>query len=740
MPHPTVEQLQLTTIESRYDGECAICRGKTAAGETIVQLNGLRPQLYSLGLLKVQSWNYCHITCLPTLLPNPGVFRPSIQAATEKMMAATDPQWPKDDIGFNAGDAGYAARWLRDGCPDLGLHEMARRLVKYIETQLGGADVAANKLITEAASYRAVVIRHEDIKPFQHSDKPKTSPQVKTVLLPGGLEVMVKAAKAEGEAHVCRNGQGLKVLLDPPWVNAQHAEIKDAIKAAGAKWDPNAKTWRCSAAQLVQAADAFQGKKISITSEAKAEVEKAMGRRALADAMDVTDQDLAAKLDAVGAAHQLFPFQKAAVEFIEKANGRALVSDEMGTGKSAESTSYLAIHPELRPAIVVVPAVVAPNWVREINMWSPADRVQRIKTGKDALDPEATMYVITYGLLNKKLAEIKARNPMAVVGDEIHMSKNPKAARTKAFVELAKHESVKSVLGLSGTPIINRPVEFFAILNLLRPNDFGSWWKYTQRFCNGHRTRWGYECSGASNTEELSSKLRDLMIRRKKEDVLKELPPKMRDKTPVELKPTQRRQYRKVVDQDFDNHLEGITAARQAAGIAKIPAAIEWIQTYQDQDKPLLVFGHHKAVLDALEDACGEADIRCGRIDGSVSNDRRSELVDSFQAGGLDVMLLSMKAAGVGITLTRAQDVMFVERAWEPGSEEQSEDRAHRIGTTGSVMVRYLVAQGTIDTDMDELIESKRSVLHAVLDGKATNQDLDIKAELIKRWAERKRK
>jgi SWI/SNF-related matrix-associated actin-dependent regulator 1 of chromatin subfamily A len=189
---------------------------------------------------------------------------------------------------------------------------------------------------------------------------------------------------------------------------------------------------------------------------------------------------------------------------------------------------------------------------------------------------------------------------------------------------------------------------------------------------------------------------------------------------------------------DQPNALAEITAARQVVGRAKARAAVEWIEQYVSTETPVLVFAHHREVLDTIETACRDRGIRLGRIDGAVSQDRRGQIVDDFQAGKLDVALLSSKAAGVGITLTRASDVISCERQWTPGDEEQCEDRCHRVGQTNPVTVRYLHVPGTVDDDMDELIETKRQVLTAVLDGGTADVDPSILSELIKRWGSRR--
>jgi SWI/SNF-related matrix-associated actin-dependent regulator 1 of chromatin subfamily A len=227
------------------------------------------------------------------------------------------------------------------------------------------------------------------------------------------------------------------------------------------------------------------------------------------------------------------------------------------------------------------------------------------------------------------------------------------------------------------------------------------------------------------------------MIRRLKKDVLEELPAKLRGNVEVEITPKTRAAYNRAM-KNADTPLTQITAGRHALGLAKVAPAVDLANEYADQDKPLLLFAHHKDVMDGLCEGLVASGISYGRIDGTVSVERRGELVEMFQAGKLDAMVLSVKAAGVGITLTRSTDVLFVERAWTPADEEQAEDRAHRIGQKGSVTIRYMVATNTMDEDMALLIDLKRTVLEAILNqGKLLPENLDIRQDLLAAVAKR---
>lgn len=569
-----------------------------------------------------------------------------------------------------------------------------------------------------------------------------------------------------GEVIIEANGQGLKVYLDAPWQNPAHGTLKDELKRFGARWDKDTKSWRLGAAALTENFDLLADQTVILTEDAATMLRGVAERQELSRATD-TNQNIKDRIDAVLPENKrLYPFQYAGVEFVDKAGGRALISDDMGCGKSIEAIGYLALHPELRPAVLVVPAVVTGNWVNELNAWLPGEKAQRIKTGKQPIDPEASIYVITYDLLKKQGEALRHQQPKLVVGDEVQLVKTaPKTDkrkdgsirknRTQVFVDLVKHSSVQAVIGLSGTPIVNRPLEFYTFLNLLDPAQFGSWKRYTARYCDGHHeriyipkgrgaTKNVWVCDGASNTEELNRVVRSLMIRRRKEDVLTELPAKQYQTLSIEMKAPDRTAYNKAIKAVSDgpgSHLAEITAARQAADLIKAKAALEMIQQYCEAGTPLLVFGHYRESLDVLEAGCQKLDISYGRIDHATSQEKRTRLVADFQAGKLDCMLLGIRAAGVGITLTRASDVLFVGLDWTPGQVAQAEDRVHRIGQDQAVTIRYLEVTGTVDEDMLELLERKREVLEAVLDGDSVlTEDLDIRAELVERWKQRAKK
>lgn len=284
------------------------------------------------------------------------------------------------------------------------------------------------------------------------------------------------------------------------------------------------------------------------------------------------------------------------------------------------------------------------------------------------------------------------------------------------------------LIALTGTPVLNRPAEIFPLLRAVRPDEYQNFFAFAKRYCDAHPGSFGWDFSGCSNVEELRGKLQDVMVRREKANVLKDLPAKRRVTIEVEL--SNAKDYRAAARRERDNledafdkrdagaALVVLNRLRRMAGWGKVEAAQEWVENFLLGGGQLIVFAHHKDVLDALRGELAKASVPTVRVDGDVPVKERQAAVDAFQAGQARVFLGTPGAAGVGLTLTAASDVLFVEREWTPAVEEQAEDRAHRIGQEESVTAWYLTASDSIDAKFAQLVEKKRAVIGAVLDGR----------------------
>jgi len=397
---------------------------------------------------------------------------------------------------------------------------------------------------------------------------------------------------------------------------------------------------------------------------------------------------------------------------------------------------------------VVCPASLKLNWARELKRWTGKHAViiNGRPNGQKASVKKDGWVIINYDILNDwapRLTKVKAPS---LILDECHYIKNQKAKRTKAAQRLAK--SCKNIIALSGTPITNRPVEFFTTLNLIDGVNYKSFWKFAQRYCGARHNRFGWDFSGASHTDELHTSLvgSGLMLRRLKADVLKELPPKVRVVVPVEGASAMMENYR-IAERNFLGWLgevdpEKLEAAQRAEALTRMEAlkqlavkaklfeALGWIQdTLDATGGKLVVFATHKATLDALEaDYPGET----VRVDGSTPLKARQEAVDQFQKNPkVRLFIGNIKAAGVGITLTAANATCFLELGWTPGEHDQAEDRIHRIGQEAdSVTAYYILLADSVEEEIAALLDKKRQVLASVLDGKDI-QDESLLVELL---------
>ncbi len=454
-------------------------------------------------------------------------------------------------------------------------------------------------------------------------------------------------------------------------------------------------------------------------------------------------------IEVPGLKKQLFPFQKQGVAFIEKRNGRALIADEMGLGKTIQAAAWLQLHPEKRPTIILCPASLKLNWAKEIReTLSTKDKVQ-ILQGTKPYPITGSIIIINYDILNSWVETLQAIHPQVLIIDEMHYVKNSSAIRTKATKKLAK--GIPHIIALTGTPIVNRPVEGFNIFQILDRSLFPNFWTYVHRYCGARHNGFGWDFSGATNKEELNQILTStIMIRRRKSDVLKDLPEKLYSFVPMEL--DNEKEY-KTAEAEFieylrevkgkeaaekakkAEHLVKIEAMKQLAVKGKMKQAINWIKDFIEDGSKLVVFAVHKEVIDQLMKEFKEIAVK---IDGSTPIPERHKAVEAFQSDpNIKLFIGNIQAAGVGLTLTAASAVAFLELPWTPGELQQAEDRCHRIGQKNAVNIYYLLAENTAEYKLAKLLDRKKEVLSAVIDGKSVDEKSLI-TELIESYLENK--
>lgn len=517
-----------------------------------------------------------------------------------------------------------------------------------------------------------------------------------------------------------------------------YADVTLVKQIPGRKYNPTSKDWTCPVS--IEAITALEEAGFYVDPELIA----------LRDATTGSVNDVGT-VSIPGLEKKLYPFQQKGVAFIEAKGGRVLIGDEMGLGKTVQALAWLRLHPELRPAVVVCPASLKYNWEHECHSWLNNPSVQILSgTSPYRLAPGNDVIIINYDILPYWVDALDDANPKVAILDECHYIKSNKAKRTKATKQFVKN--IDHVIALSGTPAVNRPVELFNALKIVNATVVPDFWDFVQKYCDAKHGRFGWDFSGASNTAALHELLTNtIMIRRLKSEVLTELPDKIRSIIPMDI--TNRPQYEAAED-NFINWIrtnKGTEAAKaaskaeqlvqaealkQLAVQGKLGQVTEWIENHIDNDGKLVVFATHKETIDHLMKAFGS---RAVKIDGSVALADRDIAVNAFQNDdSIRLFVGNIKAAGVGLTLTAASSVAFVELPWTPGDLVQAEDRCHRIGQKNAVNIYYLVAQHTIDEQVASLLDSKRRVLSAILDGRAPEQ-MSLLSELINAYIEEER-
>ncbi|XP_076736472.1 DNA annealing helicase and endonuclease ZRANB3 isoform X2 [Maylandia zebra] len=445
--------------------------------------------------------------------------------------------------------------------------------------------------------------------------------------------------------------------------------------------------------------------------------------------------------------HRLMPFQREGVEFALSRSGRCMIADEMGLGKTVQAIAVAYTFRQEWPLLVVVPSSLKYPWIEELERWIPELQPGDINLVENKSHTigigSSKVTVLGYGLLTtdaRPLVEALSGQRFAVVVvDESHYLKSRNAARTKILVPLI--QSAKRAILLTGTPALGRPEELFMQIDALYPKRFGTWTDYAKKYCNAHYRYFGprrqWDCRGASNLEELHQRLSQIMIRRLKADVLSQLPPKIRQRIPFDLPKEAAKEASAsfaewerlmkslgsgaaTTDTPFTEVMGLVTQMYKQTAIAKAGAVKDYIKMMLEAEQlKFLVFAHHLTMLQACTEAVIEAKAGYIRIDGSVPSSERIQLVHRFQSDPeTRVAILSIQAAGQGLTFTAASHVVFAELYWNPGHVKQAEDRAHRIGQTSSVNVHYLIAKGTFDTVMWSMLNRKEKVTGSTLNGR----------------------
>lgn len=456
------------------------------------------------------------------------------------------------------------------------------------------------------------------------------------------------------------------------------------------------------------------------------------------------------------------PYQVEAMQFAARNNFNVIIADEQGLGKTIELLGLLRMHYEkLLPAILVVPSTVQLQWMREIIRICVANReehkrtflTQVISSSKEKALPGFGIYIITYDKLKKNGEEIFEWVPeiKTLVMDECQRIKNHLSERAKACQKFA--DRTQFHIPMSGTPIKNHAGEYFTALNIVAPRLFPQYQRFIDEHCDSYETGWQQKIGGLKNAQEFHALTKDIIIRRKKDEVLRDLPAKERKFYHVELDPRLNKAYAAGLKELEDllyseedaftvmtNKIAIMSKLRHITGQSKVDSCVDFVTEFlESTDRMLTIFRHHDDVGEILKMKLDEYLAengygKCLTITSQQDMFTRARMAENFEKDSKSrVMIASTLAAGEGLNLQFCSDAIMLERQWNPANEVQAEDRFHRFGQKNNVGITYMLASGTIDEYFTELVEQKRSIVASTLD----NEEIEWQeSSLMKELAE----
>ena len=416
-----------------------------------------------------------------------------------------------------------------------------------------------------------------------------------------------------------------------------------------------------------------------------------------------------------GKAAGAYPYQLVGIKFIVERQ-RCLLGDDMGTGKSMMSLMSI---PAGHGALVIVPASVKYNWHAECRRWRP-DLFPRVLHGNNLplvlWPPAGEVWIINPDSLPElPPGKVERTGPVFIIGDEAHLYKNTRTKRHKAV--RAWNNAATKVCIMTGTPMTNRPQDLWGTLAVagLAAQAFGSKAQFENLF---ERTA---KNELVDPSPEVAKRLRQVMLRRRQDEVLKELPPsvykhhivsKVIPPALVEQLDDMYERIEEALNMEQLPRLEDMSRVRSLLATFKVAEMHELIDEYEEADLPLIVFSAHKEPVLSAADRDGWA-----AITGETKPEERQAIVNAFQSGQLKGVALTVQAGGVGLTLTRAAHMLFVDLDWTPALNAQAEARIKRIGQKAArVHYTTMVVRHPVDARVLELLEHKTRLFREAID------------------------
>ena len=418
--------------------------------------------------------------------------------------------------------------------------------------------------------------------------------------------------------------------------------------------------------------------------------------------------------------------QKTAIEKLVGSK-RFILADDMGLGKTT-STIIAALETDIKKILIICPASLKINWEREIRNYT--DRSVYICEGKN-FSTEHDFVIVNYDIIknfydlkDKENSPITKGNFDLVIIDEAHYISNPQAQRTKLINSFVK--DVEYLWLLTGTPMTSRPINYYNLLNLIESPVAQNWMAYVIRYCQGYQFKAGnrkvWNVNGASNLEELRDRTSRQVLRRLKEDVL-DLPEKII--TPIYLR-LKSKKYEELMGEYYEWYnkhpdesrsltvqFNKLMKVRQVIAEEKILNTIEVVENILELNKKVIIFTNFTDTLHKIHSHFGKKAVY---LDGTCSKVQRQYAVDQFQENDkVKVFVGNLQAAGVGITLTAGEAVIFNDLSFVPAHHQQAEDRAYRYGQKNCVSVYYPLFDNTIEGVIYDMLINKKNIIDTVM-------------------------
>lgn len=450
---------------------------------------------------------------------------------------------------------------------------------------------------------------------------------------------------------------------------------------------------------------------------------------------------------------ELYDYQKDGVSFIDNTCGRCILGDDMGLGKTIQSISWCEKND--KKALIICPASLKYNWLDEIKKYTNSNVIFIDRKKFKKVSSKYRYMIISYASSNFLVNRIehKSKNGRiyrieykpnsillemiyngynTIILDECHYIKNAKSIRSKTCICMSKQ--MRYIIMLSGTSIKSRPIEFFTQLNLVSPVIFGNFWRYAKKYCKPYNNGFGWVFKGATNLDDLHNKIKSCYLRRRKQDVLKDLPDKTRQTIYFDMEDM--KEYNKLIDEirDLDGYQHQLGPLSKLKSLLALLMSHNTINFIDDvlngTDSKILVFTSY---LDPMREIYNKYKKLSVIYHGNMSLKQKKEAEEKFKNDGkIKLFIGIIRAAGLGLNLQVADKVIFNDVEWTPADNFQAEDRVYRIGQKNNVNVYYSGFKNTYHEILFDIIEKKSKILKQVLDGESIGDNDSVLNTIIK--------